>query len=328
VVLYSLGVLAVSVVAPGLLVVFDKALRGWMDASYSSVTATMLIAVTAGFTTALFVSLLRGDRIKLAEGVLAGLTGAAATDYGVDADIVPFYPEQPLRHSGTRSPYSNVNWGSELADEWMVGLRQLDGRSSGQYTIESLREQIDNLEKRRAKIVAELETALCPPCHSAPALNWVCFISKKGRFHAHQDYQVFRHQIYDRKNAAYLTLLNETDEPKFWAEIRKNMDLSRPQTTPGLAVQHPDAIPGLECFWIEKGTSREGAVRQLVANNKVRAMLVRDQREGAPLGIVSLKKLMEPVLFKPLTDLGLAEVPAPPAAYGEPPGLVRPATPP
>lgn len=326
--LYTVGVLAVAALAPLLFVVFDKALRSWMDASYSAVTAAMLIALVAGFTTALFVSALRGDRIKLAERVLDGLGATVTTDYGVDANLVPFEPEHPLRHSATVSPHHNIALGSQLADEWMVGLHQLAHPNSGRYTIESLREQIEELERRQAAIKAKLETDLCPASRPAPALKWVCFISNNGRFHAQQDYQVFRHQICDRKNANYLTLLNQTDENAFWAEIKKNMDLSRPQATPGVAVLHPDAIPGLDCFWVEKGTSREGALRLLIANNKVRAMLVRDQREGTPLGVVSLKKLMEPVLFKPLTDLALAEVPVPPAAYGEPPGLARSATPP
>jgi len=319
---YTLFVLLTSVAAPLLFVVFDKALRGWMDALYSTVTACMLIAAVAGFTTALFVSTLRGKRIKFAERVFDALAGKAATDHGVDADLVRLYPQHPLRHSDTAWHYYNILYGSEHADEWMICLHQLQNQASGSYTIENMIEQIEALERRHRAIRDEI--VRCNICRQPPAIDWVCFISNTGRFCAMQSYATFRHQIVDRRNGRYLALLNQTDRNAFWKEIQDNMAHAGPQTTPGAAVVHPDAIPGLECFWIEKGTSREDALRLMIRNKKVRAMLVRDLREGAPLGVISLSTLAEQILFAPLDDGKPAVVTPMPVNHAAPPGLAGP----
>lgn len=316
---YALWVLLLSTLAPLLFVVFDQAMRGWMNAPYSVVTANMLVAAVAGFTTALFVSSLRGDRIKFAERVLDGLKADATTDTGVDADKVDFIPQPPLRHSETTYDYHNVREGSEKAEEWMIILRQRKNANAGRYTIESLCEQIKALERWHQQIKTKIEACgfCCPP----PAVNTVCFISAKERFHAMQDFKVFRNQIMDRGNAAYLKLLNEIHENAFWEAIDQNMQHARAQTTPGAAVHHPDAIPGLECFWIEKGTTREDSLRLLIANKKARAMLVRNRRVGTPLGTVSIEKLAEQVLFQPLAGGHLPHSAPPEPNHSRPPGL-------
>ena len=136
-----------------------------------------------------------------------------------------------------------------------------------------------------------------------------------------QDYKVFRNQIMDRGNAAYLTLLNETLEDKFWEAIDQNMQHAKAQPTPGAAVQYADAIPGLECFWIEEGTTREDSLRLLIGNKKARAMLVRDRRVGTPLGTVSIEKLAEQVLFRPLAGGELPHSAPPEPNHSRPPGL-------
>lgn len=316
---YTLYVLLLSAFAPLLFVVFDQAMRSWMDAPYSIVTANILVAAVAGFTTALIVSSLRGDRIKFAERMLDGLAAGTTPDNGVDADKIDFIPQQPLRHSETTYRYYNIRQGSGKAAEWLITLRQVHNAYAGRYTIESLCEQITALEQWHQQIKTAIEK--CGICCRVPAMNTVCFISNKGRFHALQDYKVFRNQIMDRGNKAYLMLLNETHEDKFWQIIDDNMQRAKPQTAAGATVHYPDAIPGLECFWIEKGTSREGSLHLLIGNKKARAMLVRDQREGTPLGTVSLETLAEQILFQPLDDGQLAQSALPDANHSRPPGL-------
>lgn len=302
--LYVAWVLLASTMAPWLFCVFYGHLAGHMPSGFlRDATANILVAAVAGLSTALFVSSLRGRRIKLSDQLLEELAGSVAPDGGIETNIVSFEPKDPRWLDGTMRHYNNIDEGSEESVEWLIALRQRGGPLRGEYSIKCLQEQIDAIEARINRIKARRQDK--GDTHEAPALRWVCFVSFTGRYHALQRYDVFRYQITRKENAAYVEILNAENERKFWEAIDKNIKQSSPQTGTDAPQYYSDAVPGLECFWIENGTTRENALRIMTAAGKPRAMLVQRKNEGAPLGVVTIKTLTEPILFGPLKARGL-----------------------
>lgn len=316
---YTLCILSVSALTIAIFATFDQAVRGWIGAPFSRASENFLLAIAASFVTALTLSAARGRRIKFAEAVQDALAGKVATDHGVDADLIQFFPEPPLHHSMTPGTYYRAKEGSKTAVEWMVCVRQLSTSDKGRYTLEALGEQITDLEQWHAEVKTKLSKS--DPNPKVPAIDWVCLMSNKGRFMAYQPYAVFREQIINRRNSSYLTLLNQTDENAMWTTTKDNVDHSKPQTAPGPSITYNDAIPGLDSFWIEQGATREEGLRDMIANKKARAMLVRNQQEGTPLGVISLTTLAEQVLFKKLADQRPVVVTARVICGTTPPGM-------
>lgn len=316
---YSGCVLVVATLAPAVFGLLHMALRGWVGEPYAAGSASMGSAAVAGFATALFVSSLRGTRIELAEKVIGSLAAPAMPDTLLEADPIAFEPYRPLWHGQTSHPNYNIRLGTKNAGEWMVILRQLANPPNGHYTIERLAEQIKELEDWHDTTAKKLKHRKPQP--PLPPINWVCITDNTGRFHAVQDYKVFKHQIAVRRNSAYVDLLNLTTEEELWCALQKHMDQARAQTGDGAAVYYPNAIPGLECFWIAKGATREAALRLMLAQKKSAAMLVRDAELGIQAGVITAKKLAEQILFEPLAGTGLDGVALDPTGHAAPPGL-------
>lgn len=326
---------AVSALAPFLFGIFEKVLSDQLHTTscfWRDAMANVLVAVTAGLLVALILFFTRERRIKFADDMLMRLSEAVQPDGGLDADIVPFTPWDPSwLADGRRNPYFNIDRGLEGSKEWMIVVQQISLGKGGAHTIGCLVEQIDRLEERQGEIREKRKEGAKSgeEPKMPPEVKWVCFTSKTGRFHAVQDYAIFRYQIKIKRNAAYIDFLNQIHEAQFRGIIDTNIKRSEPQTGEEPPQIYPDAIPGLETFWIEKGITNEQALKCLTAEKKKAAMLIRSKKTGEPLGMISVKRLAEHVLFECLSKRTLNNADDVTGMSGnEPPGSGPRITPP
>jgi len=265
-------------------------------------TTNVFVAIVAGFTAALLVSTFRNHRIKLSDRLIERLAERVRPDGGLDADQAPFRQKDPRwLDDGKSRQYENLDQPSKKAVRWMAVVWQASNPPYSQHTIDCLREQIDALETKIADL--KMESARAGEPSQVPAVEWVCFVSKTGKFGAFQDYRIFRYQIRQKRNASYLALLNAVTEDEFTKAIEDNITRSDPQTDENVPPQYySDAIPGLQKFSIEKGKTNEDALKDMAAGNKIRAMLISNTEAAEPRGVITLKELAERMLFEPLRN--------------------------
>jgi hypothetical protein len=319
---YIIGILIVSIAAPALVLLLTP--HAGCDAHqcfYRDGALGAEIALISGLVVAFLVSALRGRRIALAERVLAALKGSIEPDGPGGPDIVPIVPPDKYWHDGTRTRFDNIDEGSSEAPEWVVALRQTGGPYQGRHTLDSLKRQIKQFNERLEGIQKERaeEARYTGKLRPVPAIKWVCFVSKTNRFHALQSYEVFLDQIIVKENVAYLHILNADSEAAFWQEIQKHMINSAEKTHQGEPINYPNAIPGLECFWVGAGMTREAVLRILAKHGKARAMLVNARTEGKALGVVSWSEVIQKVLLQHLDQLDLKGGDADDSRYGKTP---------
>jgi hypothetical protein len=294
---YSVFVLLASVVAPALLCFIVGQFTPYRFPLDPIPNA--LVAIVAGFTTALFVSSLRERRTKFAGEVTEKTIEAALPDGGVDVDKFPFRTKDPRwLDDGKEKKYENIDQGLRQSAEWMIVLRQARSPAHGEYSIDCLDEQIREVEKRIKRIEKELEDDECG--RKPPAVRWVCFVSSSGKFYAMQRFPIFRYQIKEKRNSAYLKLLNAKTEDQFKAGVTENINRSKPQTGDEPPQYYSDAIPGMSPFWIEKGITAENALFAITAEGESDAMLISDRTDREPLGVVSSHGLATKLLLNPL----------------------------
>jgi hypothetical protein len=311
IIVYCISVLALSVAAPWLFLAFGRTLGDIRPDLLHDAAANTLVAAVAGFSVALLTSALRGRRIVLAENMLRALAGTAMPDRGWTVDVVPFVPRDRHWDEHTVTTHFHIAGRSSKAPEWIIALNQAGGLYRGTYALEFLGSQITALENRLQEIRLDRSNEARytgferPP----PVVQWVCFVSRTGRFHAMQRYDTFKRQITHERNPAYLDILNADSETAFAREIQEHMRRSTLQTGTVEPSCCSAFIPGLECFWIENGTTRETALRLLAAADRPRAMLVRERPDGGPLGVVTVEGLTRAIVFRALDDARLAGAP-------------------
>lgn len=305
-IVYILCLLPLAAFAPKLFLFFVKEIGNSVSDIYKEEIASAFVAIVAGIVPTAITSSLRGHRIALVEKVLDALTGAIAPDRGFTTAIVDFYPKSRHWADGTFSKHQQIECAPERAPEWVVAVYLAGGSYKGSYDLNFLKSQIEALERKRNEIKNERHACDISGDPIVPVMNWVCFVSSKGRFHAMQKYEEFRHQIIVKENSAYLHMLNASNEDALWREITQHLEHSKPKTGNQKPECCTDTISGLDTFWIEQGTSRETALKMLARAGRSRAMVVRKCTSGAPLGVVTVDKLLQDILYLPLERVGIA----------------------
>lgn len=279
-------------------------------------SAIILVCLVSSLAATAFITVTRAARVVMSERLITKLLGDVTPPGGHTADLIWF---RPIIHNriadGPVMHYHDLDKGLPESDEWVVLLQQISKPATQGYTTKNLEEQIDQLEQRLEEVKKSRHGVV-------PVLNWVCFVSNSGRFHARQSYNTFEFEIRKRRNGSYDALLNCADEIKFWEILKSHITATSPkkgEASPGIEL---NTIPGLETFWIAKGIDTETAIKTMIKLGQKRAMLVSSNQHGRPLGEITVDGLFDSAISEPLKKSGLESKQNPEGRYGDtPPGL-------
>jgi hypothetical protein len=299
----SFCVVGLSLAAPALYLLLDHYIPAATQPLLPDYRLMALVAAFSGLTAIIVMSLLRERVTALATLILERRATTVCPDDKFEAGRIQYMID---RYALSFINYLRGQVGGTR--EWMIILHQAEPGASRRhrYSIDGLVQQTTILEQYLRQIAARNRNAQT----RAPVVKWVCFVSNEGKFCAFQKYSIFRFHILVKKNARYAAILNNNTAAEFEDAIDIDIRLSDQfsiadaQNTMRETVI-PDAIPGLQKFWLRQEITNEMALSFLVQEGKSHAMLVSTRDLHEPLGIVSVGNLARQVLLEPLDHTGL-----------------------
>jgi hypothetical protein len=323
---YVIGVLTLSLAAPGLFVALDDYFAHdlqWPPVIFRTSLSAAIVAVLAGTATAFLVSALRDRRVKFAGQVLETLSSKVKTDN--DVERVSFEParDRAWYETGERE-YYNLKEAPESAEEWMLILPQLGETPRELYTIDNLDTQLRKLQakverindgRKTGYIAKEIERNNALPAQERNInpfpedkklkVKWVCYVSASGRFHAYQRFETFRFDITTRQNSRYVQLLNHRNETDFDAAIDEEIARAKDRSDGQRAAADPDVIRNLGRSWVGRGCTTETVLAFMNSRSEAHAMIVRDNEFREPIGVVTAEHLAARVALEAAEKCGV-----------------------